>query len=65
MTQSAHDDIKLTIKAKAKELDFDACGMAKVKPVDSEAVARYEKWIADGKNGCMKWTKNYPDRRER
>lgn len=64
MTQSTHHDMKLAIKAKAKELDFDACGMARVKPVDSEAVARYEKWIAEGKNGCMEWTKNYPDIRE-
>lgn len=52
------------IKQVARELGFDACGIAQVDRIDDEAAHRYAQWIASGKNGCMQWAANYGDVRE-
>ena len=56
-------DIAQQIKSQARSLGFDACGFAEATPVDAEAVARYDRWIELGHNGCMQWAANHRDLR--
>ncbi len=49
------------IKRVARDLGFDACGIARVSSIDSEAAQRYATWLHDGKNGCMQWAANHQD----
>jgi epoxyqueuosine reductase len=51
------------IKSQAASLGFDACGFAAAEPVDDEAVARYDRWIELGHNGCMEWAAKHRDLR--
>jgi len=51
------------IKAAAQELGFEACGIAAVTSVDDEAVARYERWLDEGRNGCMDWAARHRELR--
>lgn len=44
-------------------LGFDACGFAAALPVDDEAVTRYDRWIEQGHNGCMRWAEGHRDLR--
>ena len=44
-------------------LGFDACGFAAAVAVDDEAVARYDRWIDQGRNGCMQWAAGHRDLR--
>lgn len=52
------------IKLIARELGFDACGIALANRVDDEAAMRYKNWLNSGKNGCMQWAQNYQEVRE-
>lgn len=45
------------IKEKAFELGFDACGIAKVAPIDTEA-AFFDRWIAMGCHAEMRYMEN-------
>ena len=56
-------DISTRIKSQAASLGFDACGFAAATPVDDEAVARYDRWIELGQNGCMRWAAGHRDLR--
>ena len=56
-------DIANQIKSPAECLGFDACGFAAAAPVDDEAVARYDRWIEQGHNGCMQWAAGHRDLR--
>ena len=57
-------DIATTlIKSQAASLGFDACGFAAAAPVDDEALARYDRWIESGHNGCMQWAAGHRDLR--
>lgn len=56
-------DIAQQIKSHAASLGFDACGFAAATPVDDEAVARYDRWIELGHNGCMEWAARHRDLR--
>jgi len=56
-------DIASLIKSQATSLGFDACGFAAATPVDDEAVARYDRWIELGHNGCMAWAAGHRDLR--
>jgi len=56
-------DIATRIKSQATSLGFDACGFAAATPVDDEAVARYDRWIELGHNGCMQWAAGHRDLR--
>ena len=56
-------DIATRIKSQATSLGFDACGFAAAAPVDDEAVARYDRWIELGHNGCMQWAAGHRDLR--
>ena len=52
------------IKQVARELGFDACGIARANRIDDEAAQRYVQWLDDGKNGCMEWAQNHQQVRE-
>ena len=56
-------DIAIRIKSQATSLGFNACGFAAATPVDDEAVARYDRWIELGHNGCMQWAAGHRDLR--
>ena len=60
---SPNYDIASSIKSQAASLGFDACGFAASMPVDAEALARYERWIELGHNGCMQWAAGHQDLR--
>ncbi|MBR4829543.1 MAG: tRNA epoxyqueuosine(34) reductase QueG [Muribaculaceae bacterium] len=53
----------MQIKSQAASLGFDACGFAAAVPVDAEALARYDRWIEQGRNGCMQWAAGHRDLR--
>ena len=57
------NDIATLIKSQAASLGFDTCGFAAAAPVDEVAVQRYDRWIAQGHNGCMAWAANHHDLR--
>lgn len=42
-----------SIKSKARELGFAACGIAKAEAVDDDTRAAYERWIAENRQGEM------------
>ena len=62
MQQSGN--IEKSIKSKAIELGFDACGFAVAEPIDDNARKHYLDWLADGRNGCMSWAERYCDVRD-
>lgn len=49
------------VKAQAANLGFDACGIARAEPVDAEAVARHDRWIAKGCHDTMEWAARWRD----
>lgn len=55
-------NIDLTQQAHA--LGFEACGVARAHPVDRQAVSRYDRWLAQGRNGCMEWAARHRDLRD-
>ena len=57
-------DIANAIKAQASELGFDACGFARAEAIDDEARQQYQRWLEDGRNGCMEWAERYCDVRD-
>lgn len=52
--------LSIQIKNKAKELGFDACGIAEVASADTE-VLFFDRWIAEGCHAGMKYMENYRD----
>lgn len=52
------------IKEVSRTLGFDACGMARAHRVDDVAAARYARWLAQGRNGCMEWAARHCDLRD-
>ncbi len=50
------------VKAEAKRLGFDFCGISKAGFLEEEA-PRLEKWLAANKHGEMKYMENYFDKR--
>ena len=52
--------LSVSIKKKAKELGFDACGIAEVSSADTEALF-FDRWIAEGYHAGMKYMENYRD----
>lgn len=56
-------DIASLIKSRAASLGFDVCGFAAALPVGDEDVRRYDRWLADGRHGCMRWAENHRDLR--
>lgn len=52
------------IKEVSRALGFDACGVARAHRVDDVAAARYARWLAQGRNGCMEWAARHCDLRD-
>jgi epoxyqueuosine reductase len=50
------------IKAKARELGFDYCGISKAEFLEEEA-PRLEHWLKQNRHGKMSWMENYFDKR--
>ena len=50
------------VKTEAKRLGFDFCGISKAEFLKEEA-PRLEKWLAENKNGEMKYMERYFDKR--
>lgn len=50
----AQERLAQRIKAKAKALGFDACGISKAEALDEEAI-RLEQWLHAGNQGTMAW----------
>ena len=57
------DTVTEKIKSKAKELGFDAVGIAEAQPL-TDPIARYKEWIADGKHGMMSYLERNVEKRE-
>ena len=60
---SLNNDIAASIKAQAASMGFDACGFAAALPVDEKEVARYDRWIELGHNGCLAWAAGHRELR--
>ena len=63
MQSPSIDILATTIKSQASRLGFDACGFAAAAPVDAVAAERYERWLEQGRNGCMQWAARHRDLR--
>ncbi len=50
------------LKAEARRLGFDACGIAKAERLDAEA-ARLEQWLLEGRHASMGWMENHFEKR--
>lgn len=50
------------IKAEARRLGFDYCGISRARFLEEEA-PRLEQWLKDGRHGQMKYMENYFDKR--
>ena len=62
MTLSTHE-LTTLIKAKATELGFSACGVAKATHVGQEEEARLRRWLDEGRYAEMHYMANYLDKR--
>lgn len=51
------------IKAEAKSLGFDVCGIAKAEAVSKETITYYSHWTCDGKHGTMQYLERNCDKR--
>ena len=61
LSSRTHTDTNL-IKAEAKRLGFDFCGISRAEFLEEEA-PRLEKWLKENKHGQMKYMENYFDKR--
>lgn len=52
--QNAQEQLAREIKAEARRLGFDACGLSKAERLDDEA-RRLEQWLAEGRQATMGW----------
>ncbi len=63
---AAQTRLAADLKAEARRLGFDACGIARAERLDDEA-RRLERWLLDGRHGgdtgAMRWMANHFDKR--
>ncbi|PEN13565.1 tRNA epoxyqueuosine(34) reductase QueG [Longibacter salinarum] len=59
---SAQLDLTLRLKAEARRLGFDDCGISSAEPLDEEA-RRLEQWLLEGRYATMEWMANHFDKR--
>ncbi|MDX1530368.1 MAG: tRNA epoxyqueuosine(34) reductase QueG, partial [Rhodothermales bacterium] len=50
------------LKAEARRLGFDACGLARAERLDAEA-ERLERWLLDGRHATMRWMEGHFEKR--
>ena len=58
----ARERIAHALKAEARRLGFDACGIAKAERLDAEA-ERLEQWLLEGRHASMQWMENHFEKR--
>ena len=51
------------VKAEAKRLGFDVCGLAHAEPVDKHTGSFFSSWLNEKKNADMDYLANYHDKR--
>ena len=51
------------IKAEAKRLGFDVCGIAKAEPVPSKVASAFKKWVTEGRQATMGYMANHLEKR--
>lgn len=51
------------VKATAREIGFDACGLAPAEPVDEACAAEYRRWLAEGRQGEMDYLTRHSNKR--
>jgi len=59
---AAKEKLARELKAEARRLGFDLCGLAEAKPLDDEA-RHLEQWLAEGRHAGMDWMANHFDLR--
>ncbi|MEM1043403.1 MAG: tRNA epoxyqueuosine(34) reductase QueG [Bacteroidota bacterium] len=59
---AARERLARQLKAEARRLGFDACGIAKAERLDAEA-ERLEQWLLDGRHASMRWMENHFEKR--
>jgi len=60
--EHAQQRLAQALKAEARRLGFDACGISKAEPLDEEA-RRLEAWLKAGFHGTMYWMERHFDKR--
>ena len=58
----ARERLATALKAEARRLGFDACGIAKAERLDAEA-KRLEQWLREGRHASMQWMENHFEKR--
>ncbi len=60
--QQAQEHLAHALKAEARRLGFEACGIARATRLDDEA-RRLEQWLAEGRHASMQWMENHFEKR--
>lgn len=60
--QNAREELARAVKAEARRLGFDACGISRAERLDDEA-RRLEQWLLEGRHGTMLWMENHFEKR--
>jgi epoxyqueuosine reductase len=60
--QQAQERLARELKAEARRLGFDACGISRAEQLDEEA-RRLEEWLHQGRHGTMGWMERNFDKR--
>ena len=58
----AQEKLALALKAEARRIGFDACGIARAEQLDGEA-RKLERWLGDGRHATMGWMENHFEKR--
>ena len=58
----AQEHLALALKAEARRIGFDACGIARAERLDGEA-RKLEQWLGDGRHATMGWMENHFEKR--
>ncbi len=58
----AQERLSRELKAEARRIGFDACGIARAERLDNEA-RRLEAWLNDGRHASMGWMENHFEKR--
>jgi epoxyqueuosine reductase len=59
---SDREHLSRELKAEARRLGFDGCGISRAEHLDLEA-RRLEQWLASGRHASMRWMENHFDKR--
>ena len=60
--EHAQERLALALKAEARRIGFDACGIARAERLDDEA-RKLEQWLGDGRHATMGWMENHFEKR--